>query len=89
MNLDAGTLRRLWPRAPQALVDAVALRAAEVFEKYQLTTALRAAHFMAQISHEFGRQHGDGGEFELFERGADCRRVANAVHPGVGRRLCA
>lgn len=52
--LDAATLRRLWPRAPQTLADAVAARSASVFAKYGLTTELRVAHFMAQISHESG-----------------------------------
>jgi putative chitinase len=54
MQVDASTLRRLWPHAPQPLVDAVAARSAAVFEKHAITTPLRAAHFMAQISHESG-----------------------------------
>jgi putative chitinase len=54
MSLDAVTLRRLWPRAPQPIVDAIASRSAIVFPKYGLTTPLRQAHFLAQISHEFG-----------------------------------
>lgn len=52
--IDEVTLRRLWPRAPQAIVDAIASRSAVVFPKYGLSTSLRQAHFMAQISHEFG-----------------------------------
>lgn len=52
MQIDAATLRRLWPRAPQALVDAMAAKSAAVFAKHGLTTSLRVAHFMAQISHE-------------------------------------
>ena len=54
MQLDAVTLRRLWPQAPAALVDDVAARSAAVFAKHGLTSALRVAHFMAQISHESG-----------------------------------
>lgn len=54
MQVDAGTLRRLWPQAPAGLVDAVAARSAAVFAKHGITTPLRAAHFMAQISHESG-----------------------------------
>jgi putative chitinase len=54
MQLDTGTLRRLWPRAPQALVDGVVAHAPATFARYGLTTPLRVAHFMAQISHESG-----------------------------------
>lgn len=56
MRIDVTLLRRMWPRAPQALVDAVAERSAAVFTKHGLTTPLRVTHFMAQISHE-----SDGG----------------------------
>lgn len=52
--LDAATLRRLWPRAPQALVDAMAAHAPAAFAKYGLTTRLRVLHLLAQISHESG-----------------------------------
>jgi putative chitinase len=54
MRIDAATLRRLWPRAPQALVDAVAERSATVFARHGLTAPLRISHFLAQISHESG-----------------------------------
>jgi putative chitinase len=49
-------LKRLWPRAPQALIDAIIEHGPAIAEKYELTTPLRQAHFMAQISHE-----SDGG----------------------------
>jgi putative chitinase len=54
MRLDRDTLRRLWPRAPQALVDAVAAQSATVFARHGLTTRARVVHFLAQISHESG-----------------------------------
>lgn len=54
LSLNAGVLRRLWPRAPQASIDAICSRSAAVFAKYGITTPLRARHFMAQISHESG-----------------------------------
>lgn len=56
MRIDAETLKRLWPRAPESLVEAVANHSAPVFAKYGITTRLRAVHFLAQISHE-----SDGG----------------------------
>ena len=52
--LDAGTLRRLWPAAPAALVEAIAAHAAATFARFGLTTRLRVVHFLAQISHESG-----------------------------------
>lgn len=51
-----GKLTRLWPRAPAALIDAVIIKSPNIFTRYGLTTPLRQAHFMAQISHE-----SDGG----------------------------
>jgi putative chitinase len=54
--IETATLRRLWPNAPAALIENVAGQADEVFEKHGINTPLRAAHFMAQISHE-----SDGG----------------------------
>lgn len=47
-------LRKMWPRAPQATIDAVLACADAVFAKYELTTKLRVAHFMAQVTHECG-----------------------------------
>lgn len=47
-------LRHLWPHAPQSKIDAVIDTAPDVFRAYGLTTPLRVAHFMAQISHENG-----------------------------------
>jgi putative chitinase len=54
MQIDRTTLRRLWPRAPLPLIDAVAAHSALDFAKYGLTTRLRAVHFLAQVSHESG-----------------------------------
>lgn len=47
-------LRTLWPRAPQAKIDAIVATAPTVFGQYELSTPLRVAHLMAQISHENG-----------------------------------
>jgi putative chitinase len=55
-ELDRIALRKMWPKAPQDMIDGVAAASAKVFKKYELNTALRVAHFMAQISHE-----SDGG----------------------------
>lgn len=54
MALDHDTLRRLWPHAPQALVDGVIATAPAVLERYPINSPLRLAHFLAQISHESG-----------------------------------
>lgn len=52
--LSAATLRRLWPHAPQAKIDAYVARWPQVAARYGLTTRLRALHFWAQVSHECG-----------------------------------
>lgn len=50
--LTKSVLKKLWPRAPQSMIDGVVTSAPRVFGAYGLTTPLRIAHFMAQISHE-------------------------------------
>lgn len=47
-------LRRLWPRAPAATIAGITAVADEVFDRYEIDTPLRRAHFLAQISHECG-----------------------------------
>lgn len=47
-------LARLWPRAPQDKVAAIAAVAEDVFAEQGLHSALLRAHCMAQISHENG-----------------------------------
>src|SRR5262245_30073656 len=49
-------MKRLWPNAPDALISAIVNRGGDIAIKYELTTPIRQAHFMAQISHE-----SDGG----------------------------
>jgi putative chitinase len=56
MQIDRALLARLWPRAPAPLVEAVAARSAQVLARYKINSALRVAHFLAQVSHE-----SDGG----------------------------
>ena len=56
LRLDADTLRKLWPKASQGLIDGITAASQEVFANYKINTPLRLAHFMAQISHE-----SDGG----------------------------
>lgn len=47
-------LTKHWPNAIAGLNEAVADAADDTFTLYNLTTPLRIAHFMAQISHECG-----------------------------------
>src|SRR6185369_10313482 len=44
--------KRLWPRAPKRKIDALAANANQVLRTYDLSSPLRVAHFMAQVSHE-------------------------------------
>jgi putative chitinase len=54
MALDRDTLTRLWPQAPDALVGGIVETAPAVLARHDITTPLRLAHFLAQISHESG-----------------------------------
>lgn len=51
MNLSSGFLLNLFPRARPDILDALA-RGGSVFEKYEINTPLRMAHFLAQMAHE-------------------------------------
>lgn len=50
--LTTEIMRRMWPHAPIATINAVASLSERVFERYEINTPQRVAHFMAQISHE-------------------------------------
>ena len=52
--LSATMLRRLWPHAPQVIIDGIVNTAPAVFAKYDLTGATEIAQAMAQFSHECG-----------------------------------
>lgn len=52
--LTRAILKKMWPRAKADFVNGVADAAPAVFGTFNLTTPLRIAHFMAQISHESG-----------------------------------
>lgn len=52
--LPTALLQKHWPHADSAVVNAIVLHADEVFSTYELTTPLRRAHFMGQISVECG-----------------------------------
>lgn len=52
--LTPDILRRLWPRAPQAKIDAIVRASPRIFADYGIVSPLRVAHLMAQISHENG-----------------------------------
>ena len=52
--LTQDCLRRLWPRAPSAMLSAISRCSENVLASTGLNTPLRQAHFMAQVSHECG-----------------------------------
>lgn len=53
-KLTRPVLRNMWPKAPQAKIDAIVKVAPKVLAEFDITTELRLAHLMAQISHENG-----------------------------------
>jgi putative chitinase len=50
--ITADMLDRRWPRAPHSLVDAIVAFAPSAFTKFEITTPLRVAHFLAHASVE-------------------------------------
>lgn len=54
MKITQATIDRQWSRASAATRKAIVENSERIFAKYGITTPLRAAHFMAQISHECG-----------------------------------
>lgn len=53
-RLEPATLRHLWPRAPQAKIDAICQIAEEEFDHHGIDDARVVAQFMANVSHECG-----------------------------------
>lgn len=51
-TLTAAILDLRWPRAPHSLIDGIVAAAPSVLPEYEITTSLRLAHLMAQISVE-------------------------------------
>lgn len=52
--IDASLMKKMWPKAPAKMIDAIGTTADAVLAANGINTPLRAAHFMAQISHECG-----------------------------------
>lgn len=82
MQISPALLRRMWPRAPTIVVSSVATKSIDVFDRYGLTTPLRVAHFMAQISHESG-----GGTIKRESGNYRAERIMQIF--GVGKHSAA
>lgn len=54
VGIDATTLRRLWPKAPQEKIDGICEIAEQVFEEHGIDDQRVVAQLMANISHECG-----------------------------------
>lgn len=52
--LTAARIKRLWPNAKAPILAGVAASAGTALPLHGITSALRLAHFMAQVSHECG-----------------------------------
>lgn len=51
-QLTAGMLAKLWPKAPHRLTEEMVLGAPGSLPRHQISTPLRLAHLMSQLSHE-------------------------------------
>lgn len=70
--LDVTTLRRLWPKAPQAKIDAICEIAPQLFEEHGIDDQHVVAQLMANISHECGagtivRESGNYSAIRIIE----------------------
>lgn len=54
MKIEPGVLRRMWPRASQAKIDAICNMSERVFEEHGIDEAEIVVQLMANISHENG-----------------------------------
>ncbi len=52
--LTADTLRHLWPKAPQAKIEAICATCDDVFAEFGIDEPAVVAQFMANVSHENG-----------------------------------
>lgn len=82
MNFEQ-TLKKLWAKAPSRTINSILVNYQRVFDKYEINTPLRIAHFMAQISHECGcgtivrenMNYSPGRMFEIFGVGHHSAKV--------------
>jgi putative chitinase len=82
LSLSADLLRRMWPSAPQALVDAIVTGGAATLAEHGVTSDLQLLHFMAQISHE-----SDGGTIRRESMRYSANRIMQIF--GVGHHSAA
>jgi predicted chitinase len=84
--ITSDILRRMWPRAPQAKIDAICSIAAEEFAYHGITEARVVVQLMANISHENGagtiiRENGNYSApriVQVFGPGKSSARVTEA-----------